>query len=118
MGLNMKELPPGRASESQAAIADQRSITKDFVRQWNARQVEYRAATLPASIKGKRVSRAELFAYLEDELAKGTRSRLAIARDAAISVQALANYIKKGQVKLFNAAKPFSNGCCPPEQAL
>lgn len=118
MILNMKELPFGRASEPHAAIADQRSITKDLVRRWNASQVEYRAATLPASIKGKRVSRAELFAYLEDELARGTRSRLAIARDAAISVQTLANYIKKGQVKSFNAAKPLSNGCCPPERAL
>lgn len=103
MGININELRAKRAAEGNKVVAAPPSKAKDLVRQWNAKQKEHRAAEESSWLKGKLVSHAELITYLEDELAKGTRSRSAVARDAGISAQTVANYIKKGKVQLLNA---------------
>lgn len=103
MGIKIKDLRAKRATECSAVLIDRRSTKKDLVRRWNDSQKEYRAATQLTQFRGKLVSQAVLIAFLDVELATGTRSRSAIAKDAGISKQVLAYYIKKGKVRLFNA---------------
>lgn len=93
------------------------STSRDLVRDWHARQKEHQEANKSAWFKGNLVPQSELIAFLEHELAKGTRSRSAIARDAGISRQTLANYIKDGKVQLFNAASSLSNGSSAPKSS-
>lgn len=117
MGINIKELRSTRVVECSTVVVARSSTARDLVRQWNARQKEHKEATQSAWFKGKLVPQAEFFAYLENELAKGMRSRSAIAWDAGISRQTLANYIKKGKVQLFSAANSLPNGSSAPEPA-
>ena len=117
MGINIKELRSTRAVECSTVVVNRSSTARDLVRQWNARQKEHKEATQSAWFRGKFVPQAEFLAYLKNELAKGTHSRSAIARDAGISPQTLANYIKKGKVQLFNAASSLPNGSSAPEPA-
>lgn len=104
MAINVRELrrqlTTKRAEVEELAPVAMKA--KDLVKLWNAQQKAHEAA-IYARFSGAFATRAELIAFLEIELSKGTRSRSAIALDAGISAQTLANYIAKGKVRLISS---------------
>ena len=110
MAINLKELRSKRAPECGKGVALAPSSTRQLVRLWNDRQKEHQAAESASWFGGKFATQAELIAYLEVEGANGTRSRAAIAKDAGMSAQTLANYIKKGKVRPLTATSSLVNG--------